>query len=289
MRAGGHLRWLASLQAYLQLVRLPQSLIVMGGSLIGAELAGPASMSCTIIALVIASNTLLFSGSIAFNDWHDILEDGVNRPTRPIPSGRIARSHALGFAVALFVGATLLALGVGWQMGAFAAAVSVSSIGYSLRWKRVPLLGNVIVAALSAYPLWCWLALDSAPGWELTVLIPACIVFRVGAELVKTAEDYEGDRRAAIATVATCKGAAYANRLGLGLMCAALLVVLLFPQPSAVLSVALAGSLLLAMAAVVRVVKGDTGRHDESRRLVAVGRTIMILMVSGLLLHIGSS
>lgn len=271
--------------AYLQLVRLPQVLIVIGGSVIGAKLAGLSTVPVATIAWVIGSNALLFCASIAFNDWHDVAEDAVNQPARPVPSGRVARGRALAAALVMFACALMLALGAGWRMGILAGAVCLLSVGYTIRWKSVPLVGNAVVAALSAYPLWCWLSLDTESGETFGVLILGCFVFRLGAELVKTGEDYVGDHRAGIATVATLKGVDYANRLGVALMCVALLLVMfLAPEPSLVVSIGLVSSSMLAAGAGVWVVRNNVARHDASRRLVGVGRTIMIVMVSVLLL-----
>jgi len=284
--ASGVSRLATSAYAYLQLVRLPQVFVVIAGSLIGAKLAGLNMLPVTTIALVIGSNSLLFCASIAFNDWHDVVEDAVNQPARPIPSGRVARGRALGAAIVMFACALVLALGVSWKMAVLAVAVCLLSVGYTVRWKPVPLFGNAVVAALSAYPLWCWLALDAQSGEGFGVLILGCFVFRLGAELVKTGEDHVGDRRAGISTVATRKGADYANRLGVMLMCAALLLLLLFlaPQRSLVVSIGLVGSSMLAVGACVWVVRNNVARHDASRRLVGVGRTIMVVMVTALLL-----
>ncbi len=59
------------------------------------------------LLLLLGSTAALYSGGMTLNDWFDYDVDLLERPSRPLPSGRISRRHALLF------GSLLLAGGVG--------------------------------------------------------------------------------------------------------------------------------------------------------------------------------
>ncbi|MFV2143935.1 SCO3242 family prenyltransferase [Isoptericola sp. G70] len=82
-----------------ELVRLPAALTVPGDTLVGAAAAGWPSRGRTA-ALPLASAALYWAG-MALNDWSDRELDAVERPDRPIPSGRVRPDEALGVAAAL--------------------------------------------------------------------------------------------------------------------------------------------------------------------------------------------
>lgn len=81
-----------------ELVRLPAALTVPGDSLAGAAYApGPTGRRW---AMPVAS-AFLYWGGMALNDWADHRLDAVERPERPIPSGRIRPRTALAIAGSL--------------------------------------------------------------------------------------------------------------------------------------------------------------------------------------------
>lgn len=108
--------------AYLELVRLPNLFtaaadVVMGFLATHSEL-GPGDG--TRLGLLIGSSCALYAAGVTLNDAFDRQLDAVERPERPIPSGRVplAAAWALGYG--------LLGLGV-------AAAVGASALGGSAR------------------------------------------------------------------------------------------------------------------------------------------------------------
>jgi 4-hydroxybenzoate polyprenyltransferase len=116
-----------------ELVRLPAVLSVPGDVLVGAAAAGWPYRRRTPV-LIAASGCLYWAG-MALNDWADRAEDAVDRPTRPIPSGRVRPGFALGLA------GTLTAAGVG--LAALAGGRSALRVA-------VPLAGMVWAYDLTA-------------------------------------------------------------------------------------------------------------------------------------------
>ena len=136
---------MAGLPDYAELVRAPAALTVIGDSLTGAAAAGRTGVR-SMVGLPAAS-VLLYWAGMALNDAADADLDAVERPERPIPSGRISRRRAFAVAGAL----TLAGLGTAGLAGgrnsfAFAIPLAASIWTYDLAAKRGP-MGPTVMAA----------------------------------------------------------------------------------------------------------------------------------------------
>lgn len=154
---------------------------------------------------------------MVINDWHDVEEDKINKPDRPIPSGLVPRYIALAFAIFLAVVSILCAIAAETILGIVTAAMVAVSLAYTLKFKHITAFGNFTVGALAAYPLWGWLfVVEGNP--VLVIIACSTTAFIMGKEIIKTAEDYAGDAAVNIMTVATRWGIGAANKVGLATM-----------------------------------------------------------------------
>jgi 4-hydroxybenzoate polyprenyltransferase len=132
------------MREYLELVRAPAALSVPGDVVAGA--ASAASLGPRTPALALSSVCLYWAG-MAANDWADRELDAVERPERPIPSGRVAASDALAVAGSLTAAGLVIAALTG---GRRALAVAVPLAGavwaYDLKFKPTP-AGPAVMAA----------------------------------------------------------------------------------------------------------------------------------------------
>jgi hypothetical protein len=129
----------------LELVRAPAALTVIGDGMAGAY-AGGGRPSGRRWLLPLAS-VFLYSGGMALNDYADRRLDAVERPERPIPSGRIAPRSALGIAGAcLAVGLGLAATGGGRRGVAVAVPLVAAIASYNTVFKETA-AGPVSMAA----------------------------------------------------------------------------------------------------------------------------------------------
>src|SRR5215213_5165508 len=112
-----------------ELVRLPAVLSVPGDVLVGAAASGQVRDVPRTAGLVAASSCLYLAG-MALNDYADRDIDAVERPGRPIPSGRVSPGFALGLAGALTVGAGALAVAADGP-GALAVALPLAAAVWS--------------------------------------------------------------------------------------------------------------------------------------------------------------
>jgi hypothetical protein len=98
-------------KAFLQLVRAPAALTVLGDTVAGAAAAGKPLRGRRLL-LPLSSVSLYWAG-MALNDWADRELDATERPERPIPSGRVTPEQALAVAGGLTVAGLGLARAAG--------------------------------------------------------------------------------------------------------------------------------------------------------------------------------
>lgn len=135
---------MAELRDWLELVRARAALTVIGDTVAGGAWAGR-PVGARTFALPLAS-ALLYSAGMALNDCADAELDALERPERPIPSGRIRRGAALGLAAGLTVaGVAVAALVDGRRSLALSLPLAAGIWSYDLLAKPTP-LGPVVMA-----------------------------------------------------------------------------------------------------------------------------------------------
>ncbi|MET4224377.1 SCO3242 family prenyltransferase [Oerskovia enterophila] len=145
-----------TLRDYLDLVRAPAVLSVVGDTLAGAAAGGRLGSARTVragdvrawrLALLPLSSACLYAGGMALNDYADRELDAVERPERPLPSGRVSPAQALGVATGLTAaGLTLAAAGGGRRSFVLALPLAASVWTYDLVAKNHA-SGPVVMAA----------------------------------------------------------------------------------------------------------------------------------------------
>ncbi|MBI4219481.1 MAG: geranylgeranylglycerol-phosphate geranylgeranyltransferase [Chloroflexi bacterium] len=192
------------LYAYLTLARPVNCAIATASVLVGAGMAGE-GVDAGRALLAGLSAACIAGGGNALNDACDEAADRINRPDRPIPSGRVSGRKAARMAVALFgIGA-----GLSMGLGAMATCMALAAIGglvaYDVYLKRVPVVGNATVSGISGLAL---IYGGTAVSHAEATLVPAgfAFLFHLGREVVKDVEDAEGDAAVGAGSVAVAWG-----------------------------------------------------------------------------------
>ncbi|MBN2339270.1 MAG: UbiA family prenyltransferase [Acidobacteria bacterium] len=182
------------------------------------------------VALAAFLSIFSISASIlVLNDCLDVETDRINAPSRPIPSGMVTRTEALGLS-ALLAGAGLL---LGFALGAapFALAFLLLLVGFLYdRWfKKSGLPGNLMVA-FSVGMTFVYGGVSVGEPWNGTVWFLALIaaLLDLGEEIAADATDMTGDRLIQSRSLALTYGRRTALRISGSLF---LLVILLTPLP----------------------------------------------------------
>ncbi|MFI9773655.1 SCO3242 family prenyltransferase [Streptomyces sp. NPDC051956] len=151
------------LRAWAELLRLPALFTVPGDALAGASAVGLRPGRGTFLA--IGSSLCLYEAGMALNDWADRAEDAVDRPHRPLPSGRIRPAAALAAAGGLTAAGLALATRAGRPAALAAGTLAATVWAYDLGLKKTA-AGPVAMAAARG--------LDVLLGAAATLTPPRC-------------------------------------------------------------------------------------------------------------------
>jgi geranylgeranylglycerol-phosphate geranylgeranyltransferase len=232
--------------------------------LLGGYVAGTGAWDK--VALAILATWFITAAANAWNDYLDIEIDKINQPKRPLPAGLVSPRSALIFSLAMTAVSILLAAFIN-PTAFIVALVSVAMLYlYSWRFKSTVLMGNAIIAAISAMSaIFGGIAAGNPrPTLWLAAIIASAIM---GREVLKTLADYEGDLRQRCRTVATVWGRRPA-RIVFYILGAATLIVMMMPymlnvyQPVYALIVTL-GVYPVLFYVLVRVTRERTGPQLE--------------------------
>lgn len=213
------------IRPWLQLARLPNAAVAAGGVWLGhACVPGPIAWKAAALGSL-AMGLLAAAGNM-HNDVLDLAADRVNRPDRPIPSGRIASRQALIAALVLYLAAFASARALGPHEGSLTAAMGLLLWAYNAKLKAMPFFGNLAVALLCALAIY----LPELPGRLDHTLMPVLFAFltTLAREVAKDAEDVAGDLAQGALTLPIRYGARAAARV-VTILCVA--VLLLLPLP----------------------------------------------------------
>jgi len=154
-------------------------------------------MSLSIYIAMVAAFLIAGAGN-AVNDYVDVDADKINKPKRPIPSGKIKPRPALAFSAALFAIGILLALVINKNIVLLIAAVNTFLlIIYPLWLQNKILLGNISISYLVGST---FLFGGAAAAGAITEIAPIVLLLllaffaNLAREIVKDLEDVEGDR-----------------------------------------------------------------------------------------------
>jgi protoheme IX farnesyltransferase len=88
---------------YLELTKPRITLLILTCTAVGYYFGSGSSVRWWVLIHALFGTGLLASGTAALNQWYEVDSDAQMRRTRmrPIPAGRIKRSHALVFGVVL--------------------------------------------------------------------------------------------------------------------------------------------------------------------------------------------
>jgi geranylgeranylglycerol-phosphate geranylgeranyltransferase len=184
---------------------------------IGAFVSRPPAVQALQVALGFFTGFFICAYSMAVNDIYDLEVDRVNRPERPIPSGKVSKVGALRISQgALVAGIGCSVLSLNPLAVAIALAYAFLSWLYNSRAKKTGLGGNLIVASSLAIPFIYGGAVTggSIAGSLLLMMALTSFFAGVGREVVKAMADVEGDAKREVNSLARSRGLKTASLVG---------------------------------------------------------------------------
>jgi geranylgeranylglycerol-phosphate geranylgeranyltransferase len=145
--------------------------------------------------LVFLAVFLISGAGNSINDYFDIRIDSINRPERPIPSGRVKLKEAFYFSYLLFILGIFLAFSINEICGFIAFFNSILLIFYAKKLKGTPLLGNLSIGYLTGSTFLFGASIFGFRGLRvLFVLFLLAALAITAREIIKDIEDMEGDK-----------------------------------------------------------------------------------------------
>lgn len=180
------------LMSYIKITRPLNVLISFISIGIGALVSGSFHWS-DILLFAGLTAAMITAGANIINDIFDLEIDRINKPQRPLPSGRISLKGAGLMFAALYGAGLIFAALCGKVMFFSALIIALLLYWYSAALKKTVLWGNLLVSVVSGFTF--IYGAMSVGGWRGGVM-PALLAFffHFGRELLKDMQDVEGDR-----------------------------------------------------------------------------------------------
>lgn len=198
-------------RALVELVRLPAALTVPGDSLAGAATAGwPLGRRSWLMP---AASACLYWAGMALNDYADRDLDAVERPERPIPSGRVAPPRALGIAGGLTAAGLGLAAAAGGRRALTVAMPLAGAVWTYDLVAKTSALGPVVMAGARGLDVLLGATGDLRAGVAPALTVAA---HTVGVTTLSRGEVHGSHRRIAAAVAANTMTIAAATAAPVG-------------------------------------------------------------------------
>jgi geranylgeranylglycerol-phosphate geranylgeranyltransferase len=221
------------------------------------------------------------------NDYFDQEVDRINRPDRPLPSGRASAKEVVLLTIVLSFLGLLGAAILGISTFLLALAIWVVGILYNWKFKITGLPGNMMVAfSVSVTFVFGGLAAGNLNGLVLTFGVLA-FIFDLSEEVINGALDAKGDQVRSSRSIAIVYGRRAAMRLS-GALFASFIAISFVPYLAGWL-----GTFYLIMVMCVDItviilfLKLNTkkGRIEEERKMVRfLYITMLIFIISFLVI-----
>jgi geranylgeranylglycerol-phosphate geranylgeranyltransferase len=185
---------------YFKIIRINNVIIAGLAVIIGAWISQSTSSAVMFFLLFFSAAAATGYGNL-INDILDIDTDRISHPDRPLPQNQISIRTASVFAIFL----SFLSAGLSFLISSNHGMATIIPLLiltiYSFFLKRLPLIGNVVVASLVAYAI-LYGAINSAKFSNL--IIPAILAFLLNfsREIIKDIQDKEGDLAQSMKTTA---------------------------------------------------------------------------------------
>ncbi len=195
------------MRVFAEILRPANCFMAIVGVLIGAAAAGvaflpiPAPLAFASIAVF-----LITGGGMVINDYYDYDIDLKSKPHRPLPSGRMERSTAKKYALALFGLGIIFSYLTNATYVFYLAVLNVMiAYVYASHLKKT-WAGNFVVSYLTASTVIYGALLSGSLIFLAMIFFGLMFLASMGRELSKSIEDYKVDKAMGAKTLAVTLG-----------------------------------------------------------------------------------
>lgn len=182
---------------YLEILRPGNAIMAVIAIFLMAVISGQFTFEVLMAAVVVF---IVTGAGNSINDYFDHKIDAINKPERPIPSGRISLKTALIYSLSLFLVGIVLAFSINFLLGMIAFLSSILMVFYARDLKTKCLIGNLSISFLTGL---CFVFGGIAVGQIMVSIYLGFYAFlmTMAREIVKDMEDMEGDREEGATTL----------------------------------------------------------------------------------------
>ena len=234
--------------------------------------------------LLIISTSSIAAGGYVINDYYDIKIDMINKPERVVIGKNMERRTALALHFFLNTAAIIVGWSLSWKIGLIHVFSSVLLWAYSNQLKRMPLVGNLAVAFLSAMTLYVVAAFYGVHNWGLYLYMSFAFFFSLWRETIKDIEDRLGDESFGCRTLPIVYGVPNTKKViyVIMLVFALSLLVLNFPYENSLKLIYILSIITGEMILAIIIFRADT--ITDFRRASAINKFIMFLGVLSMII-----
>ncbi len=180
---------------FLKLVRIRNCIIVFFAVMIGATLtSGEFSYNLKIILAAFSASVITAAGN-TLNDYFDREIDAINKPERPLASGKISINDAMMLVLVLFSMGIALSRYVNSLCLAIAFLNTIVLIIYAKYSKKLLFVSNLIIGYLVGSVFLFGAAAVGKITPTIEVLFLCAFLMTVSREIIKDIEDIKGDQK----------------------------------------------------------------------------------------------
>jgi len=238
------------------------------------------TIDITVIYASLSAMIVAAAGNI-INDYFDFEIDKINRPERALPSGKLNKNTAV---IAYFI-FTVLAIYLSTLINYYAVIIVLSTtlllFIYSMYFKGVPLIGNIIVALCTGLAfIYGGIAVGN---WKLGI-IPSVFAFLINLirEILKDVEDLNGDLKNNIVTFPGKYGIGK-TKIVITITTLALVLVTFYPFVFKIYSIGYFLIVLFTVDIILIIFLKELNKKTFKEKISSMSNYLKIAMIFGLL------
>ena len=188
-----------SVYGFLKLVRFPNLIIIAFTQymaavfLVGEKYKGFRVLNDLDLFLLVLSTVLIAAAGYIINDYYDVKIDFINKPNRVVVGKVLKRRIVMAAHSVLNVSGILIALSLSLWVGLVSFLCAFLLWLYSNQLKRLPLIGNLSVAALTGAALSLVAIYYQQNVYLINIYAFFAFSITLIREIIKDIEDLKGD------------------------------------------------------------------------------------------------
>jgi geranylgeranylglycerol-phosphate geranylgeranyltransferase len=206
------MNYLLKVYAFISLIRVVNVLITFFSVIVAAVICSDISLINGNIFTAAACAALAAAAGNVINDIWDYESDLINRPDRPIPSGKVTKKAALNFYYTLVLISVMIAASFNLIIFFIVILSHLLLLLYTVSLKKISLLGNFVISFLTGF---VFIYGGIIVGDISAAIIPAgfALLINFSREVIKTIGDIPGDKSTGTITFPQKYGINYSRKL----------------------------------------------------------------------------